>query len=157
MPRAYFPALWTSWCHHMFERDLPKREGESREKEERRGEVKGGGVGGRLEERQAGGIDRDQGEEKSNKKPRDRQQREQRGGERGRKTLGISREGRGKKLDTANLAVTFFPSFLSLWKKTQEKKKARGQKLGWITFVCICIALQDSQAGPWIYTRTTAD
>lgn len=52
----------------------------------------------RLEERQAGGIDRDQGEEKSNKKPRDRQQRKQRGGERGRKTLGISREGRGKKV-----------------------------------------------------------
>lgn len=106
----------------MFERDLPKREGESREKEERRGEVKGGcwretgrETGWRNRQRPRGG--------KSNKKPRDRQQREQRGGERGRKTLGISREGRGKKLDTANLAVTFFPSFLSLWKKTQEKKR----------------------------------
>lgn len=104
-------------------REISQRERE-RAGRKRRGEVKGGGgVGGRLEERQAGGIDRDQGEEKSNKKPRDRQQREQRGGERGRKTLGISREGRGKKLDTANLAVTFFPSFLSLWKKTQEKKR----------------------------------
>lgn len=98
----------------MFERDLPKREGESREKEERRGEVKGG-VGGRLEERQAGGIDRDQGEEKSNKKPRDRQQREQRGGEREEERhLGSAERGGEKKLDTANLAVTFFPSFLSL-------------------------------------------
>lgn len=107
---------------HVCERSPKERGREQGERgEERRG--KGGGVGGRLEERQAGGIDRDQGEEKSNKKPRDRQQREQRGGERGRKTLGISREGRGKKLDTANLAVTFFPSFLSLWKKTQEKKR----------------------------------
>lgn len=54
----------------------------------------------------------------------------------------------GEKLDTDNLAATFFSSFLSLWRKPQERKST-GQKAHWITFE---LHLHRPAGFPWIHT-----